>query len=344
MISKYDFELNNSILDVNTYASNNKNINNYDNISNSDKFIFTNTIDKYIYGILLTYDITQTTREDERYTTSLISGTPPPTPPPITTPPPPTTTPAQDIETFEQQTNELYGLTNNPFKLSIMYNSSIYSVSNFTINTNYYIRNDPYIIQNNINTSTKSQYIFFSKPIIANKFEITVPRVSVNNSTNNKKIYLRNLQAYCSIPTQNNIIEYKREINTLLNAPNTQNVDICPSVDELVNKQNQVQQICDNLEYQDKVKSEKLRLEKNKQYLIKLQEQQKQIDQLNQVIQTLDTKRAQRDKTADVTRVLQYQQQKGVANTVRDLANQRLESQSNNQLYLDVNINSDPQS
>ena len=69
---------------------------------------------------------------------------------------------------------------------------------------------------------------------------------------------------------------------------NGQNLDVCPSVDTLVTKQNQAQQICDNLEYQDKVKSEKLRLERNKQYLLKLQQQQQQIDQLNQVIQTLD--------------------------------------------------------
>ena len=141
------------------------------------------------------------------------------------------------------------------------------------------------------------------------------------------------------MPTQDNVSDYKRIVNTLLSSSQSQSVDICPSVDELVSKQDQVQKICDNLEYQDKVKSEKIRLEKNKQYLLKLKEQQQQVDQLNQVIQTLETNRLQRDKTADMSRVLQYQNQKGIASSVRDLANQRLESQSNNQLYLDVNIN-----
>ena len=111
-----------------------------------------------------------------------------------------------------------------------------------------------------------------------------------------------------------------------------------PSIDNLLEKQTKTQQICDNLEYQDKVKSEKIRLEKNKQYLLKLKEQQQQVDQLNQVIQTLETNRLQRDKTADMSRILQYQNQKGIASSVRDLANQRLESQSNNQLYLDTNM------
>ena len=205
----------------------------------------------------------------------------------------------------------------------------------------YYARNDPYIIPTNSNpgSNNTSQYIIFTKPIIANKLEIKVPRVSINSSNNYKKIHIRTLTCYGTMPTQDNVSDYKRIVNTLLSSSQSQSVDICPSVDELVSKQDQVQKICDNLEYQDKVKSEKIRLEKNKQYLLKLKEQQQQVDQLNQVIQTLETNRLQRDKTADMSRVLQYQNQKGIASSVRDLANQRLESQSNNQLYLDVNIN-----
>ena len=148
------------------------------------------------------------------------------------------------------------------------------------------------------------------------------------------------MQGYGSSPSPSNISDYQRTVNSLLSSSiNGQNLDVCPSVDNLVTKQNQAQQICDNLEYQDKVKSEKLRLERNKQYLLKLQQQQQQIDQLNSVIQTLDSKRQGREQTSDIARVLQYQQQKGTASTIRDLANQRLQSQANNQLYLDVNIN-----
>jgi hypothetical protein len=97
--------------------------------------------------------------------------------------------------------------------------------------------------------------------------------------------------------------------------------------------------MCDALEYQDKIKSEKLRLERNKQYLLKLKNQQEQIDQLNSVIQDLDSKRQARAVVSDQARVFQYQKQKTDASTIRDLANQRLESQANNQLYMDVKIN-----
>ncbi len=323
MMSKSDFELNNSMLNTLTYASdiNNNNLNNpdsnYDNTSNSDKFIFTHTTDYYIYGILLYYNI--------------ISEIP-----------------ATQTSAGVASTTDSHSLTSNPFTLSILYNNSIYSGNNFNM-ISYYARNDPYIIQNSqvpFNTNPNpnpnpiiSQYIIFTKPIIANKLEIKIPRVSINNSSNYKKISIKRLICFGTVPTLDNVSEYKRVVNTSLNSSQSQNLDICPSVDELVTKQNQVQQICDNLEYQDKVKSEKIRLEKNKQYLLKLKEQQQQVDQLNQVIQTLETKRSERDKTADISRVLQFQHQKGLASSVRDLANQRLESQSNNQLYLDVNIN-----
>ena len=115
--------------------------------------------------------------------------------------------------------------------------------------------------------------------------------------------------------------------------------NLCPNINVLANSQNTTQKICDNLEFQDKTKSEKLRLERNKQYLLKLKNQQEQIDQLNNVIQTLETQRENRALTSDKARVLQYQKQAEDASVVRDLANQRLMSQENNQLYLDVKIN-----
>jgi hypothetical protein len=89
----------------------------------------------------------------------------------------------------------------------------------------------------------------------------------------------------------------------------------------------------------NKVKSEKLRLERNKQYLLKLKDQQEKIDQLNDVIQELENKRSARAITTDKAKLLQYQNQKGSVSTIRDLANQRLESQDKNKLYMNMNLN-----
>ena len=141
-------------------------------------------------------------------------------------------------------------------------------------------------------------------------------------------------------PLPNDIIEFKKTVN-IANSADDSTDDSCPSINDLVDTQTKTQQICDNLEFQDKVKSEKLRLERNKQYLLKLKNQQEQIDQLNSVIQDLDEKRQSRALISDQSRVLQYKKQKEDASTIRDLANQRLESQANNQLYMDVKLNTD---
>ena len=309
MLSRKDFESLSGTLSLRTFANGSSS---HDENTNSDSYTFTTTTDFLLYGISLNYNIA---------TVNPNTTTPTPIP----------------IETQSTTVASCNDNTNSPFKLAILYNNGLYAGNNFSINTVYTVRNDP----QRITTSINNEYIIFAQPIIANKLIITVPRVNTTNSSQNMlKLACTSLQGYGTAPSATNISEYQRTVNALLSASSQgQNLDICPSVDDLVVKQNQAQQICDNLEYQDRVKSEKLRLERNKQYLLKLQQQQQQIDQLNQVIQTLDGKRQQRTQTADVARVLQYQQQKGVASTVRDLANQRLQTQDNNQLYVDLNIN-----
>ena len=179
-------------------------------------------------------------------------------------------------------------------------------------------------------------YIYFKQPIIVNQFMISIS----SNPTGRQVRFLDTINTHSEETSTDIISNYKKTVNTILNnsAQDTQ-LNVCPSLDIIVTKQNQVQQLCDNLDYQDKIAAEKIRLEKNKQYLLKLQEQQKQIDDLNNVLTTLDTKRATRAKNSDVARVLQYQNQKNTASKIIDLANERLESQDNNNLYLDVNIN-----
>lgn len=308
MISRKDFENLSATLNLNAFASGNAT---YDSTTNADTNIFTTTTDILLYGISIIYSINSVNPP---------SGTP--------------------VAPPASNTSTCTNASSSPFKLSILYNNGLYAGNNFNINVPYVIRNDPLCIASITNTD----YILFTQPIIANKLVITMPRVNITTGQDagkQMKLILTTLQGYGTTPTTTNIADYKRTINALLSASSKgQNLDTCPSIDDLVMKQGQTQQICDNLEYQDKVKSEKLRLERNKQYLLKLQKQQQQIDQLNQVIHTLDGKRQERNQTADMARVLQYQQQKATANTIRDLANQRLQSQDNNKLYLDVNINS----
>ena len=218
----------------------------------------------------------------------------------------------------------------NNVDINIEYENNIYPLDIFSIKQTYKIRCDKYSL--NKNSDTKSTYIILDEPIIANKLILSSNIIKAN-------LQLDKIIINGNVPNREDINEYKKTVNLIINKNNTLETNICPSINELVEKQNKTQEICDNLEYQDKIKSEKIRLERNKQYLLKLKTQQEQISDLNKVIQELEDKREARATTADQIRVLQYQKQKGDASTIRDLANQRLESQDNNKLFMDLNLN-----
>jgi len=234
--------------------------------------------------------------------------------------------------------------TNSPFNITIKYNNTIYPQNDFTIGNSiktsvYKVRSD----LNKIEINQNHSFIYLTEPIIANKITFIVEKVSSSLDQNTIiSLKINDIKVIGKMPQDSDISDYKRTVNMVSQSStsdSSSNTNVCPSINELINTQTKTQSICDNLEYQDKVKSEKLRLERNKQYLLKLKDQQEQVDQLNIVIQDLENKRQARAKTNDQVRVLQYQKQKADASTIRDLANQRFESQDKNKLYMDVKIN-----
>lgn len=307
MLSKADFENLQGLLSNISATKPTNQPSNFDATNNTNFYTFMTSEDKLVYGLRVSYSFQNIQSSQEP------SPTQPCTP-----------------------------LSDSPFSVSIMYNNGLYPGNNFNVNQTYTIRNDPMVISYPTPTTPTRTYIIFPQPIIANKVTITSPIVNLLNNYGNKLgLIVNGIHFYGMTPSNTDKENYKKNVNLALNAAqaSSQSADVCPNMDDLMSKQNQTQAICDNLEYQDRIKAEKLRLEKNKQYLLKLQQQQQQIDQLNTVIQTLDGKRQARATANDQARLLQYQQQRGTATTIRDLANQRLQSQAANQLYMDVNIN-----
>ena len=219
------------------------------------------------------------------------------------------------------------------FNVNISYNNTLYLSNNFNINTTYKIRSDINKLETGTSSTPSSVFIFFDEPIVANTLIFTI------NNIFNYKLNITSITINGSLPTPDDIIDFKRNVNTINNDSNSSNTDVCPNINDLLEKQSKTQSICDNLEFQDKVKSEKIRLERNKQYLLKLKDQQEQIDKLNDVIQELENKRASRADITEKAKLLQYQNQKSNISTIRDLANQRLESQDKNKLYMNMNLN-----
>jgi len=232
--------------------------------------------------------------------------------------------------------NQTLDKTNKPYNIKITYQNKLYSNDIFTINTSYIVHNGPHLPEDDIaNTS-----IFLAEPILANKITFTVPKIpTTSNSSILLSLNITSIIVLDKEPSTIEISDYQKNVNLIKSSQaDNSGSNICPSINEIIDTQKTEQELYDNMEYQDKIKTEKLRLERNKQYLLKLNDQKEQIDQLNTAIQSLKDKRQARADISDQVRVLQYQKQKGDASTIRDLANQRLESQANNQLYMDLNF------
>ena len=249
----------------------------------------------------------------------------------------PTTTQPSTTQSSSEQTTTTASPQNSlsPFELSFKYYNNLYPNNEFSIKSKYIVRNDTNFL------NPTDLHIYLDEPIVANKIVISVPRTEISNNYKQlNKLTISKLTYICKEPTTTDINNYKRKVNMKLQGEDFASTgDICPGLNEIADKQSKTQQICDNLEYQDKVRSEKLRLEKNKQYLLKLKQQQEQIDELNTVIGDLEAKRQGRAQIADQVRVLNFQKQKELASRVRDISNQRLQLQDLNKLYLDINVN-----
>ena len=247
------------------------------------------------------------------------------------------TIPGQDYMIYSLLINYTYNsvtssdITESAFNIRISYENSLYPSQKFTINNPYKIRNDYYSVDRT------TGYIYLKEPILANKITFSFNSIKHQLTPAPIELNITSLRCLCIQASDTDKSNFKRDIN-FSNSTSGNSDTQCPSIDELVTTQDKTQKLCDNMEFQDRLKSEQTRLERNRLYLLKLKDQQVQIDKLNTVIQDLETKRQARDKTSDQVRVLQYQKQKADSSTIRDLANQRLESQANNQLYMDINV------
>jgi hypothetical protein len=110
----------------------------------------------------------------------------------------------------------------------------------------------------------------------------------------------------------------------------------CPAAGDIIKNNNITAALCEQLETTDKLKFEKARLAKEKQYFIKLKKQNDDINRLQEEITKIESTRTTRDKLLDNLRLQQFQQQREEAVALRDATTEQLSRQRT--LNLDVNI------
>ena len=184
-------------------------------------------------------------------------------------------------------------------------------------------------IINGCQTDTSTNRYYFTHPVLASWLKI-------NPSGNDNNIYKMRVQIYGTVPTPELEERAIRAIQNIRNAELNKDKDTCPSVNELLNKQSSASQLCDALEYQEKIRNNKAKLEKNKLYLRKIQNQKEKIQQLERVLDELNTQKESREQKEDMYKMAQYEYQNAVDQQLTDLAKERLRNQQ--RLRMNVNL------
>jgi hypothetical protein len=140
----------------------------------------------------------------------------------------------------------------------------------------------------NISPNNDANIIYFNKPIIAQNIYL-----NTNIAIADKQV----VTVYMSNPSKRDEINFKFEKQTQDN----KGLDIaiqgeqCPSINQIMRRQLQTQQICEALEYKDRIRNAKLIYEKEKTYLKKLASQEKDLKDLETIIKGLIDKKNKRN-------------------------------------------------
>lgn len=182
------------------------------------------------------------------------------------------------------------------------------------------------------------------------------PHVPLNiflpNAITAKELYIRMLSSAVTGLSEERFIGKELKTDTFRNTTQKKKKekfaggysadDMCPSLDAMEDKIQLTDQICARLEYNDKIKNERIKLERTKQYISKLKEQDEEIKKLENVITSLQDKREKRDITDDALRLAQYDKQRKHVAAIQDLAQKRDKLRRNNVVNVQLNLKNKP--
>jgi hypothetical protein len=262
------------------------------------------------------------------------------------------------IYTSDPTNNEPFLLIRMPNNYDYLVNFITFksNVSNFKIKYGHSQRNHIYTLPcngsyNGSISENNTEYFYFARPTMMNYItfipQSTINGLSSTNSnkvfnifeiavygnlidpTSDKRVYIESSKAGCS-PSMEKFETVEHFAITDQYNSNTQ-----LNSQDILNNIKTTQNLCQILEYQDQISNEKMKMERNKQYLLKLQQQSDEISQLEAQIKSLQDSRSTRIKNTDALTLARYQQQTGTEAKVADMVKQRLDNQDK----LAINLN-----
>lgn len=191
-----------------------------------------------------------------------------------------------------------------------------------------------YNIKGNTNCGKNEFQYYFETPVIAT--ELVIKPTLLNKSTKSAEMKIINIMGLQVSQVQEKVLldKSKQKFCT------SDSVDGCGSVSDLLGKQTEIQQLCDALELQDQIKENNQRIQKNRQYIMQLDEHDKKIANLEEVVDKMKHLKTLREKSTNDQMLDQKTKQSTIDTQLQTLVEERKKSQSQFNVKLNIQPNS----
>jgi hypothetical protein len=222
--------------------------------------------------------------------------------------------------------------------------SIIFSSSNDSANTKQWVKefsityshkqsklsDTIYYIKGNTNCGDNRFQYYLDTPIVAT--ELVIKPTKLNSSSVPASMKIIDIMGSQINKIQEKVILEKNKQKYCT----SENQDNTGSVSDLLGKQAEIQQLCDAIDLQDQIKENNLRIQKNRQYIMQLEDHDKKIADLETIVEKMKHLKTLRKKATDTGMTEQKDKQSEIDLKLQKLLEDRKKSQSQFNVKLNI--------
>jgi hypothetical protein len=187
-----------------------------------------------------------------------------------------------------------------------------------------------YYIKGNTNCGENIFQYYLDKPIVAT--ELVIKPTKLNDSTKPASMKIIDIMGAQINTVQEKVILEKNKQQYC----KSESEDSTGSVSDLLGKQAEIQQLCDAIDLQDQIKENNVRIQKNRQYIMQLEDHDKKIADLESIVQKMKHLKILRQKATDTGMTEQKDKQSEMDVKLQQLLEDRKKSQSRFNIKLNI--------
>lgn len=188
-----------------------------------------------------------------------------------------------------------------------------------------------YYIKGNTNCGENIFQYYLEKPIVAT--ELVIKPTKLNSSTLPASMKIIDIMGAQINTVQEKVLLEKNKQQYCKSESEDSNTG---SVSDLLGKQAEIQQLCDAIDLQDQIKENNLRIQKNRQYIMQLEDHDKKIADLESIVEKMKHLKTLRQKATDTGMTEQKDKQSEIDLKLQQLLEDRKNSQSRFNIKLNI--------